>query len=310
MRYDSQNVRRQSPPIHFGALPAMRRFADRILSAQSARGIAVSSLLLLIVVAAMDYVSGDELSFSIFYLIPVAVSAWYAGRRSGMVACLVCAATWFAVERSSGQVYSHAAIPYWNAAVRLGFFLIVTQLLARLRLALSTQTSLAQRDGLTDIMNARAFRMNYPALARLSLRQRQPMALAFLDVDGFKGVNDTLGHGVGDQLLKTVAATLVARLRASDLVARLGGDEFVLLLPATDLAGARTFFARIRESLLEVAEQNGWPIGFSIGVAVFHSPPTDATAASNHADQLMYQVKQSGKNNILFEEYPGPSHPS
>ena len=136
------------------------------------------------------------------------------------------------------------------------------------------------------------------------------MALAFLDVDGFKGVNDTLGHGVGDQLLKTVAATLVARLRASDLVARLGGDEFVLLLPATDLAGARTFFARIRESLLEVAEQNGWPIGFSIGVAVFHSPPTDATAASDHADQLMYQVKQSGKNNILFEEYPGPSHPS
>lgn len=285
----------------------MWRIADRFFSAQSAHRIAASSLLLLAAVAAMDYFSGDELSFSIFYLIPVAVSAWYAGRRSGMVACFICAVTWFAVERSSAYVYSHSAIPYWNAAVRLGFFVIVTQLLTRLHLALSIQTSLAQRDGLTGIMNARAFRMNYASLARLSLRQGQPMALAYLDVDGFKGVNDRLGHGVGDQLLKVVAATLAARMRASDLVARLGGDEFVMLLPATDLAGARIFFARTRESLLALAEQNGWPIGFSIGVAVFKSPPTDANAASGHADQLMYRVKRSGKNNILFEEHPGPA---
>jgi GGDEF domain-containing protein len=74
------------------------------------------------------------------------------------------------------------------------------------------------------------------------------------------------------------------------------------VLPETGLAGARTFFTALRESLIDLAAQNYWPVGFSIGVAVFHSPKANPDDAIRHADGLMYRVKHSGKNNVPIEE--------
>jgi predicted signal transduction protein with EAL and GGDEF domain len=79
------------------------------------------------------------------------------------------------------------------------------------------------------------------------------------------------------------------------------------VLPETDPAGARTFFTALPESLIDLAAQNHWPVGFSIGVAVFHSPKANADDAIRHADGLMYRVKNSGKNNILIEEHASDS---
>lgn len=285
----------------------MLRAVNGFLSAQSQVRLAASSLLLVAAIGAIDHLTGYELSFSIFYLIPVGISSWYAGKRLGILVCIISATTWLAVDYTAGHQYTHPAIPYWNASVRFAFFVIIADLLGRLRSTLEFQASLAQQDGLTGIMNARTFRQRYDSLAQLAARHGHPMALGYLDLDGFKGVNDSLGHGVGDRVLKAVATELAKRLRASDFVGRLGGDEFAVLLPETDLAGARTFFTEIRESLLGLAAHNRWSVGFSIGVAVFHSPPANPEDAIRCADDLMYKVKSTGKNNILFEEYPGES---
>ena len=280
----------------------MQHRLNAFLLARSRLQIATISLLLVVLVGAIDYASGYELSFSIFYLIPVAVSSWYAGRRIGIVACVLSASVWFLADHETGHQYSNFEIPIWNAIVRLGFFFIVAILLTRLRALVEMQTSLAQQDALTGILNGRAFNERYELLVKLAARQRRPVALGYLDVDGFKDVNDTLGHSVGDQVLRAVAKTITERLRASDFVGRLGGDEFAILLQDVGLEGAKTLFAEIHGDLLDIARRNHWPIGFSVGVVVYHSPPASVDEAIGCADALMYKIKKAGKNELAFEE--------
>ncbi len=283
----------------------MLRLLNRFLSAGWRASLAAGSVLLVAAIGAIDYLTGYELSLSIFYLIPVGMSSWYAGYRLGIPVCVISAATWLGVDRALGHQYSHAAIPFWNAVVRLGFFVIVTYLLVRLRGALEIQESLAQQDGLTGIMNARAFTLRWNAVAHLAGRHGRPMALGYLDLDGFKGVNDSFGHSGGDRTLKAVASEIARRLRASDSVGRMGGDEFAILLPETGVSGARSFFTEMRENLAGLAARNGWPVGFSIGVAVFQPPPPNSEDAIRRADDLMYRVKKAGGNAILLEECAG-----
>ncbi|HVC10293.1 MAG TPA: hypothetical protein VNE59_01530, partial [Burkholderiales bacterium] len=120
---------------------------DAFLSVRSREQIAASSLALVAFIGASDYLTGYELAFSIFYLIPVGVGTWYAGPRIGFAMCLASAATWLAVDHATGHRYAHPAIPFWNAEVRLGFFVIVAHLLYRLRAALDAQAELARQDG-------------------------------------------------------------------------------------------------------------------------------------------------------------------
>ncbi len=281
----------------------MLKETDAVLSSLSPAVLAALSLLLVAFVGAIDYVSGFEISFSVFYLIPVGFGTWYLGKQFGIFICLVSAATWLAVDYASGHVYSRMAILFWNSAVRLAFFLVVSDLLQRLKRALETLSSLAQNDALTGLMNSRAFKQRCNLHFELASRNGQPLAVGYVDLDGFKGINDSLGHRAGDQVLVAVADTMAKRLRGSDLGARLGGDEFSILLPDTELAGAEVFFSGLHESLLELASLNHWPIGFSIGVAVFHKPIAGIDEAIHCADALMYKVKNSGKNRVIFEEY-------
>lgn len=203
----------------------------------------------------------------------------------------------------SAHHYSNPAIPFWNTGVRFGFFVIVAMLLRQMRRSLAIQSSLARTDGLTGLMNARTFKQRCDAIFKLALRNRHSLALGYIDLDGFKSINDTLGHTTGDKVLKAVADTLQKRLRSTDLGARLGGDEFAILLPETDLAGAQAFFTTLHESLLSHAAHNHWPVGFSVGVAIFHAVDASVDEAIRTADALMYRVKNSGKNQILLEEY-------
>lgn len=285
----------------------MLRKADEFLSAQPPFRLAVGALLLVALVGATDHATGYELSFSIFYLIPVGFASWYLRARFALIVCVVSAATWLGVDYTSGHQYSNPAIPFWNTGVRLGLFIIIAVLFERLRTALEQQESLAQLDGLTGLINARTFKERCSYLFGLASRNRRPLALGYIDLDGFKGINDKLGHSVGDQVLKAVASTLGRRLRRSDVGARLGGDEFSVLLPDTDYSGAQKFFAGLHASLLKLAADNHWPVGFSIGVALFRTPQPGIDEAIQYADALMYRVKKSGKNTILIEEHTATS---
>lgn len=277
----------------------------RFLSAQSRRQLVAIVFFLIAIVGVIDYLTGYEVSLSILYLVPVSISAWYATDFLATLVSIISAMTWLAVDYTSGHQYTHPAIAFWNAGVRFGFFVIIAFLLERLHAALGVQAALAQQDGLTGIMNARAFRQRCEPIIQLAARYCHPLTLGYLDLDGFKGINDSLGHHGGDIVLKAVATAIAERLRASDFVGRMGGDEFAILLPETDLTGAQTFFNNTREALRSLADRNGWSIGFSFGVAVFHPPPASLADAISCADRLMYEVKSTGKNGILFEEYSG-----
>ena len=283
----------------------MQHALDRFLTARSPAQIAAIGTLLVVLIGGIDVTLTYEIAMSVFYLIPVAIVAWYAPARFGAVISLFGAFVWLVADLAGGHAYELVWAPYWNAAVRLAFFVIVAQLLCRLRGALDSQKQLAQHDALTGLFNSRALKQRYEEAARLAARHGHYVTLGFLDIDDFKLVNDRFGHRVGDQVLGAVASALSDRVRGTDLVGRVGGDEFVVLLPQTAESGARIFFAQMLANLIELAEANRWPIGFSIGVAVFQPPPPSSEEAFVHADALMYEVKNAGKNGIMLREFPG-----
>lgn len=278
---------------------------NRFLRGRSSVQITAASLFLAVVVAAIDYATGYELAFSVFYLVPIAFATWYAGLHQGSLLSIVSATMWLIVDITAGHQYSRTFIPFWNAGVRFLFFFVTTRLLATVRAQLEKEMRMARIDGLTGAMNGRAFGESAQTILRIATRYGRQTVLGYIDLDNFKSVNDTLGHNEGDHVLITIASILLTSVRGADLVGRLGGDEFAVLLPETTYSGAVTVFENLREALLKEAKKHGWPIGFSIGVAVFRTAPSSVDEAIKLADALMYRVKNGGKNSILFEEF-GP----
>lgn len=277
---------------------------DRFLRQASWPTITSVSILLVAAVAAIDDATAQEVSFSIFYLIPISLVAWYAGRHTAIAISILSALVWLVVDTMSGKAYSSSVIPFWNAAVRLGFFGLVAYLLASLRVQLEREARLARIDTLTGVMTGSAFRESAAKVIGLAARNGRPFTILYVDLDDFKKVNDSGGHAEGDRALKAVASSLVQSVRRTDMVGRLGGDEFAVLLPETGEAGAREVIEKMRSGLASVTARGGWPIGASIGAAMFPVPPLDPSEAIERADDLMYQAKRSGKNSTVFFEVP------
>jgi diguanylate cyclase (GGDEF)-like protein len=247
-----------------------------------------------------DLLTGHELSSFVFYFIPVSVAAWYAGRRIGLIVSTTSALTWFTADLLTGETFSHPAVHIWNAGVSFVAFVIVTQLIAQLALALKL-ARMATLDPLTNLLNRRSFHEEGERLLALAVRHGHCATVAYVDVDDFKRVNDHLGHHVGDRLLRLVGARLMRAVRSSDLVGRQGGDEFVLFLPQTDYAGAQAVAGNIHDALSSVHLSGQSQITFSIGVATFTRAPTSLDAAVKAADDLMYRAKVGGKNATIHE---------
>lgn len=255
-------------------------------------------------IGAADFATGRELAFSLFYLIPVVLVTWFSGKKTGLVICLASAVTWFAADMLAGQSYSQPVIRYWNAAVRLAFFVVVTVLLPALK-ELGREKEMSRTDYLTGIANRRFFFEVAQREIDRSQRYKHPFTIAYIDLDDFKSVNDRLGHKVGDNLLCAVVDQARQYLRKTDTIARLGGDEFVLLLPETDQAAAQIIVSRIRLALLDEMQLNKWPVTFSIGVLTCYQAQITTDEMVKKADELMYSVKKHGKNAVAYEIFGG-----
>lgn len=162
---------------------------------------------------------------------------------------------------------------------------------------------LAYFDPLTDLPNRLLFQDRLNQALALARRQIRLVAVHFFDLDHFKDINDSLGHAVGDALLKAVGERLKCSIRASDSVARLGGDEFAIL--QTDLAGkdgAATLAGRLIEITSKpiAIEQQEVRISASIGIAVFPSDGSRGDQLLQNADTAMYRAKQEGRNRYRF----------
>ncbi|ALP53423.1 hypothetical protein Tel_09825 [Candidatus Tenderia electrophaga] len=259
---------------------------------------------LVLVLGGVDYISGTELSFAVFYTAPIMLAGWYGGGRVGLTVALVSAAVWVLCDLAEGNQYSHELIPVWNTLARLGFFLIILRLLLTVRKTLEQEQSLADTDALTGLANRRFF-VEQVERERLRFeRQLEPFTIVYIDLDGFKYVNDHFGHDGGDELLETVADSLQQHVRASDLVARLGGDEFAVLLPLSDKAAAGVVIDKLNRQGLAAMAARGWPVTFSIGAVSFIRPMHSARDMIKAVDDLMYQIKKSGKNNLMHRVWP------
>jgi diguanylate cyclase (GGDEF)-like protein len=261
----------------------------------------LSCTALLAVIGFLDYITGEEISFSVFYLIPVSLATWRTNRGIGIFFCFFAAVVWFYADMLPGHVYSHPVIPYWNALVRLCFFLIVSFLLAKLKDSLLLEKDLARTDALTGLLNMRAFYDSADIEMRRARRFRRPFTVAYMDVDNFKMVNDQFGHDVGSTLLRSIAETIRANVRAIDLTARLGGDEFVFFLGETGKESALLVFTKLQDQIINVFEKSKWPVTLSIGVVTYNKSPDTVDEILKKADALMYSAKNSGKNKIMHE---------
>jgi diguanylate cyclase (GGDEF)-like protein len=200
-------------------------------------------------VGVIDYLTGFEISMSLLYLGPVAVATWYARRSTGIAIAVMSCLFWYVADLTAGHTYTHPAIAVWNALIRLGFFVITSLLLGSLRDSLVTQRQLARTDGLTGLFSRRAFEEMLERDLAQARRRRSAITLAYLDLDDFKTVNDTLGHAEGDQVLRATGRVLRSAIRQTDTAARLGGDEFALILPDTDSHQAQGLVGRLFQQL-------------------------------------------------------------
>jgi diguanylate cyclase (GGDEF)-like protein/PAS domain S-box-containing protein len=162
---------------------------------------------------------------------------------------------------------------------------------------------LAQHDSLTGVPNRVLFNDRLTQAIALADRQAKQLAVMFIDLDHFKKINDSLGHDVGDKLLKSVADRLTACVRRSDTVSRLGGDEFVVLLAQIERPEDAAYSAqKILRALSAPHNIDGkdLDINVSIGISTYPADGQDAEGLLNRADNAMYEAKEQGRNNYQF----------
>jgi diguanylate cyclase (GGDEF)-like protein len=165
--------------------------------------------------------------------------------------------------------------------------------------------ALALNDPLTGLANRRLFGDRMAMALVHARRNKSALAVVYLDLDGFKTINDTLGHGAGDALLKSVAARLTATVREEDTVARLGGDEFMIgLWHVADAAQAGAVAGKAIEALSRPYTIEGQAVNItaSAGVGLYPDHGDDVEALMKSADQALYEAKRSGKNSYRISD--------
>jgi diguanylate cyclase (GGDEF)-like protein/PAS domain S-box-containing protein len=166
---------------------------------------------------------------------------------------------------------------------------------------------LAFYDPLTSLPNRNLFQDRLNHTLTQACREEGRFALCFIDLDGFKEINDNYGHLIGDAVLLETARRLKACVRASDTVARLAGDEFTIIADKADnITGIAAVAKKIMDTMAEDFNIDGHKIscGVSIGIAVYPESGTDAETLLNSADTAMYEVKKTGKNGFRFHALP------
>ncbi|NWK94903.1 sensor domain-containing diguanylate cyclase [Sphingobium lactosutens] len=161
---------------------------------------------------------------------------------------------------------------------------------------------LAERDGLSGALTRRAFVAEVDKHIALYIRHKRPAALIMLDIDHFKRVNDSHGHGAGDRVIEAVSALCRSQSRPSDSLGRLGGEEFGLLLPETSESEAMVVAHRLRDAVerFEISHQPPLHVTASFGVAVIGHGRLNSHAWIAAADAALYDAKRGGRNAVIL----------
>ncbi|MDE3224558.1 MAG: sensor domain-containing diguanylate cyclase, partial [Nitrospirota bacterium] len=204
------------------------------------------------------------------------------------------------LQRGSGEPFE----PYQVELVKA----VTTSLALALRNAEAHQLvqSQALTDGLTNLLNRRAFSNILAREFREAERYHTPLCLIMMDVDHFKSVNDRFGHPVGDRLLREVAGLIGQAIRTVDIATRYGGEEFAIILPRTDAAQAQVLANRIRELLAQqVFLVEGAHLSLTVSMGIAQTPDPQIAAVDDLvavADDALYRAKTYGRNRVEMNQ--------
>lgn len=208
-------------------------------------------------------------------------------------------------RRKSGEEYTvtQSISPLLDGEGRVAHFLVVQQDISEKRRLEEQIHFMAYHDVLTGLPNRMLFQDRLQQEIISATRRKTQFAVLFLDLDGFKEINDTMGHAAGDHLLQMVAKRLRSAVRKGDTVARLGGDEFILLLRGARAgAGLEKVVGKLIERVAIPCDLGTQTAGVtaSIGISLFPGDAHTVESLMHHADEAMYRAKQAGKNRYAY----------
>jgi diguanylate cyclase (GGDEF)-like protein len=245
----------------------------------------------------------DDFRFGFVYLFPVAAAAWWGLPR----AALACAAVAAAGLVFNDLTFRPGAAPIataWNEFTRVVTMFAIALLVISLRRSSERVRSYSEEtfrmaitDPLTGLYNRRYLDDQLARLHETATRSRRPYVLVAMDVDGFKTINDTFGHSIGDRALAAFAEDLRGVMRAGDFAVRTGGDEFVVVLPEGTVGDGAAFAERLNR-LLKTRVNPREIRSVSVGVVAWrlYAGPTDLLT---EADQLVYESKRAGGRTTI-----------
>lgn len=235
---------------------------------------------------------------ALLYALPVFWTTFFFGRR-GAAAILACVAIGHAVTLLAMPAADSYPGRWIDVMVSLcGVALVVLVLESRNEMLVARLASEARTDPLTGLLNRRGFDEHAAREFAHAGRDGLPIALATLDVDHFKQVNDEWGHIAGDRVLANLARILATESRGIDVAARLGGEEFAVLMPGGDAAGAQAFVERVRMRLEAEGSPDVPAVRVSAGV-VAASEPLDLQVMLERVDRALYAAKRGGRDRTV-----------
>jgi diguanylate cyclase (GGDEF)-like protein len=270
------------------------------------RRLALAAAILIIpVIGWLDYVSGIDIRIYPLYFIPLAFGSWNRHTIISLMLSVYAAAVWFLSNYFSGMHYVSIWIWVVNITSQLVTFVFVSLAVAYIGRRFEHESLLAHTDSLTGLLNSRAFYEKMSFELKRSQRYQRLIAVAYLDLDNFKEINDRLGHRAGDKILQRVARILRESLRFSDIIGRVGGDEFMLVLPEISRGSVEKTLERLRVKIKTAISVNH-KLHLSISAGVIVCTPNKETVEKliSISDDLMYEVKRAGKDGIIIKEMP------
>jgi diguanylate cyclase (GGDEF)-like protein len=262
-----------------------------------------------VLLAACAFLLGPTYSFAAPFLLPISFAAWTLGFWHGVAVGAATAAfqVWLSGWGAPFAPHLGASLTasIWNASSRFMAILLVTGLVSGFRRSFDEQRRRARIDQLTGALNKAAFEDRVETTLAIARRHGLCVVLAYADLDGFKGVNDTHGHATGDKVLKTFAEAACRQLRPTDSFARAGGDEFMALMPVATVADGYAGVTRLHAVLRDTLDGMGLGVGCSMGAVVMENGGSDEAGLVQIADALMYEVKRSGKAALRIATVSG-----
>lgn len=260
----------------------------------------IFGMALIVFTAAADYFfAGRIASIAFLYLVPIVLCAWVGGLVFGEIFSVVSFLSWTMIRLLWNHGHSPGAVFYADNFFQSISFGIAAFVVSLIKNEMDRWKMMAVVDPLTNICNLRFFYDVAEREISRAKRYKRPFTFVFIDVDDFGMLNSRMGRKAGDDILRTIAKSIIKKVRCTDVVARLGVDEFGILMPETSSENGSLAIRRIKSDITDNFQKHHWAMTITIGSITFINPPQNAGDMMKKIQLIMVQAKQKGKNNTV-----------